>query len=245
MNTALYRLAGSPQAADAGVAFTDVPAGAYYADAVKWPFGKGIVSGTTATTFTPDRAVTRQEMAVIMANYARALGYTLPVTREAVTFADDGSIASWAKDAVRAMQQAGVVNGKDAGRFDPQGTATRAEVSAVLHRYMELVIDPATAQGWDKNDSGVWMYYVDGKPVTGEKTIDGTTYHFDSKGLLIKIDAVAPDTKKYITHIIVYGDTLWDLAQLHHCTVAEIVSINNIKNPNSIPLGTEIKIPQK
>lgn len=52
------------------------------------------------------------------------------------------------------------------------------------------------------------MYYVDGKPVTGEKSIDGTTYHFDDKGLLQKIDAIAPDTKKYITHKVVYGDIL-------------------------------------
>ena len=243
--TALYRLAGNPQAAGEGSAFTDVPASAYYADAVKWAAQKGIVSGTTSTTFAPDRAVTRQEMAVIMQNYAKAMGYTVPKTREAVTFADNANIASWAKDAVKAMQMAGILNGKDGNRFDPQGTATRAEVAAVLHRYVELVIDPATAQGWDQNDSGVWMYYENGKPVTGEKTIGGTTYHFDAKGLLQKIDAVAPDTKKYITHKIVYGDTLWDLAQLHHCTVAEIVGLNGIENPNSIPVGTEIKIPQK
>ena len=243
--TALYRLAGNPQASGEGAAFTDVPGGAYYAGAVRWASSKSIVSGTTATTFAPDRAVTRQEMAAIMANYAKAMGYTLPRTREAVTFADNGSIASWAKEAVKAMQMAGVISGKDGNRFDPTGTATRAEVSAVLHRYVELVIDPQTAQGWDKNDSGKWMYYVDGKPATGAKTIDGTTYHFDGKGQLTRIDAAAPDTRKYITHIIVYGDTLWDLAQLHRCTVAEIVSLNEIKDPNAVPVGTEIKIPRK
>lgn len=182
--TALYRLAGSPQAAGESSDFTDVPADAYYTNAVKWAAQKGIVSGTTATTFAPDQVVARQEMAVIMANYAKALDYTTPKTREAVTFADSASIASWAKDSVKAMQRAGIMNGKDGNRFDPKGTATRAEAAAVLHRYVELVIDPATAQGWDQNDSGVWMYYENGKPVTGEKTIGGATYHFDAKGLL-------------------------------------------------------------
>lgn len=243
--TALYRLAGSPQVAGEGVAFTDVPADAYYTNAVKWASGKGITSGTSATTFSPDKTITRQELAVLMQNYAKAMGYTMPKTREAVTFVDAGSIGGFAKDAVKAMQMAGVMNGKDGNRFDPTGTATRAEVAATLHRYVELVIDPATAQGWDQNDSGVWMYYQDGKPVTGEKTIDGTTYHFDTKGLLTKIDAIALESKKYITHIIVYGDTLWDLARENGCTVAEIVALNGIENPNSIPVGTEIKIPKK
>ena len=243
--TALYRLAGSPQAAGEGAAFTDVPAGSYYADAVKWASELGITSGTSATTFSPDQTITRQELAALMVNYAKAMKYTLPKTREAVTFADDANIGSWVAEAVKAMQMSGVMNGKNENRFDPTGTATRAEAAAVLRRFVELVIDPATAQGWDQNDSGVWTYYVDGKPVTGEKTIDGTTYHFDAKGLLTKIDTIAPESKKYVTHKIVYGDTLWDLAQLHHCTVAEIVSINGIKNPNSIPVGTEIKIPQR
>lgn len=63
--------------------------------------------------------------------------------------------------------------------------------------------------------------------------------------LLTKIDAVATNTKKYITHKIVYGDALWDLAQLRHSTVAESVGLNGIETPDSIPVGTEIKIPQK
>lgn len=206
--TALGRLAGIDPAQYKNTKFTDAAATAYYAPYVAWAADKGIVNGTTDTTFAPDTNISREQMAVIMANYAKAMGYTVPKTREAVTFADNGSIGSWAKDAVKAMQMAGILNGKDGNRFDPKGTATRAEVAAVLRRYVELVIDPATAQGWTQNDAGQWLYYENGKPVTGEKTIGGTTYHFDAKGLLQKIDAVAPDTKKHITHIIVYGDTL-------------------------------------
>ncbi|MDD2972558.1 MAG: hypothetical protein PHE02_10555, partial [Lachnospiraceae bacterium] len=65
------------------------------------------------------------------------------------------------------MQMAGILMGKDNNRFDPKGTATRAEVSAVLHRFVELCIDTATTQGWTKNDSGHWLYYKDGRTLTG------------------------------------------------------------------------------
>lgn len=182
--TALGRLAGIDPAGYKTGKFTDVKAEAYYAPYVNWAAEKGIVSGTTATTFTPDNAVTRQEMAVIMANYAKALGYTVPKTREAVTFADNSSIASWAKDAAKAMQMAGIIGGKDGNRFDPTGNATRAEVAAVLHRYVELVIDPATAQGWTQNDAGQWLYYENGKPVTGWKRVDGKWYYLDTAGIM-------------------------------------------------------------
>lgn len=182
--TALGRLAGVDTNSYKTGKFTDVKADAYYASYVNWTAEKGIISGTTATTFAPDSAVTRQEMAVIMANYAKALGYTVPKTREAVTFADSTNIASWAKDAAKAMQMAGVINGKDGNRFDPTGTATRAEVAAVLHRYVELVIDPATAQGWTQNDIGQWLYYENGKPVTGWKQVDGKWYYLDTAGIM-------------------------------------------------------------
>ena len=144
--TFLWRAAGSPKAGGA-TDFTDVNATAYYADAVRWAVSEAITGGTSTTTFSPDKTITRQELATLMQNYAKAMGYTLPKTREAVTFTDDASIGAFAKDAVKAMQMAGVMNGKDGNRFDPTGTATRAEVAATLHRYVELVVDPATAQG--------------------------------------------------------------------------------------------------
>lgn len=182
--TALGRLAGmNPDSYKTGK-FTDVKEDAYYAPYVNWAADKGIVNGTSDTTFAPDQAVTRQEMAVIMANYAKAMGYTVPKTRAAATFTDNGSIASWAAEAVKSMQMAGVINGKDAGRFDPTGTAARAEVAATLHRYVELVIDPATAQGWTQNDVGQWLYYENGKPVTGWKLVDGKWYYLDTAGLM-------------------------------------------------------------
>ena len=146
--TALGRLAGVDPADYQSGKFTDVKADAYYAPYVNWAAKTGIVSGTTDTTFAPDTNINREQMAVIMKNYAAKLGYTVPKALEAVTFADNASISSWAKEAVKSMQQAGILAGKTNNRFDPAGTATRAEVATVLRRFVEIVIDPQTANGW-------------------------------------------------------------------------------------------------
>lgn len=174
--TALGRLAGiNPDSYKTGK-FTDVKADAYYAPYVNWAAQTGIVTGITATTFAPDTNINREQMAVIMKNYAAKLGYDLPQTLKAVTFADNANISSWAKDAVRTMQQAGILAGKNGNKFDPKGTATRAEVATVLRRFVEIVIDSQTANGWQQNDSGQWSYYRNGKPVKGWLSDDQKWY---------------------------------------------------------------------
>ena len=177
--TALGRLAGINPADYQNRKFTDVKADAYYSPYVNWAASKGIVSGTTSSTFAPDSNITREQMAVIMKNYADKMGYSIPKTLEAVTFADNAQISSWAKDAVKAMQQAGVLSGKENNRFDPQGNATRAEAATVLHRFVEVIIDPQAANGWQQNDSGEWSYYKDGEPVKGWLSDDQKWYWLD------------------------------------------------------------------
>ena len=177
--TALGRLAGiNPDSYQTGK-FTDVKADAYYAPYVNWAAQNGIMEGVTATTFAPDTNINREQMAVIMANYAKKLGYDLPKTLRAVTFADNAQISSWAKDAVRAMQQVGILAGKANNCFDPKGTATRAEVATVLRRFVKIVIDPQTANGWQQNDSGQWSYYRNGEPVKGWLSDDQKWYWLD------------------------------------------------------------------
>ena len=177
--TALGRLAGiNPDSYQTGK-FTDVKADAYYAPYVNWAAQNGIVEGVTSTTFAPDTNINREQMAVIMKNYAAKLGYDLPQTLKAVTFADNTQISSWAKDAVKSMQQAGILAGKNGNKFDPKGTATRAEVATVLRRFVEIVIDPQAANGWQQNDSGQWNYYRNGEPVKGWLSDDQKWYWLD------------------------------------------------------------------
>lgn len=93
--------------------------------------------------------------------------------------ADDAKISAYAKDAVKAIQQTGVVVGKGNNLFDPQGNATRAEASTILRRFVELVIDEGTARGWVQNDVGQWQYIGEnGKPAIGWLTTEGGKHHY-------------------------------------------------------------------
>lgn len=145
--TALGRLADIDPAGCQSGTFTDVKADAYYAPYVEWANQNNIVNGTGDGQFSPDQSITREQMAAILVNYAKATGLTLPKVHEENTFADSADISTWAKDAVKSTQMAGVLVGKGNNHFDPQGTATRAEVAAMLRRFLELMIDQSTAQG--------------------------------------------------------------------------------------------------
>lgn len=182
--TALGRLAGVDTKAYTKNSFTDVKADSAYRPYIEWAYSKSIIQGIGNSQFAPDRAITREEIAVIFANYAKATGYTLPITREASVYADASSIGSAYRDAVKAMQQAGIMMGGSDNKFNPKGNATRAEVSSMLGRYIKLTINPATAQGWAQNDAGQYLYYKDGKALTGTQTIDGVKYFFNTDGTL-------------------------------------------------------------
>ena len=98
----------------------------------------GISAGVGNNRFAPDQEITRQDLAVFLYRYAQHMGITLPKNNTLSGFADDGDIAAYAAQAVNAMQEAGIISGKPGNMFDPQGQATRAEVSSMLHRYIKL-----------------------------------------------------------------------------------------------------------
>lgn len=120
--------------------FTDVKENAYYMSYIEWARLNNIIKGIGNGIFAPDQSITREQMAVIMQNFAKAHGFKLPKVNEEKDFADSDSISAYANEAVQEMQMSGIINGKGGNIFDPQGEATRAEVSAVLRRFMELLI---------------------------------------------------------------------------------------------------------
>lgn len=181
---ALGRLAGIDPADYQTRSFMDVRADAPYAPYVEWAVKNNIVKGTDGSLFSPDALVTREQLAVIMAGYAGQTGGTIPAVRQENTFTDNSAISPGAAKEVRAMQRAGIIAGRDGNRFDPQDGATRAEAAAVLHRFVELGIDPAAAEGWTKNDSGHWLFYQDGRALTGWKQIGEQWYYFDEYGVM-------------------------------------------------------------
>lgn len=133
-------------------------------------------------THSLNEALTREQVALLLADYAEQLEITMPETLSAIKFADQSKISTTARKAVKLMQRAGVVRGKDGNQFDPQGKVTKAEGAAILHRFMEAVIDPNVMNGWHKNDSGHWQYYQKGKAVTGWQTINKLRYYFNDDG---------------------------------------------------------------
>lgn len=128
----LARLSGDALPKNSSVAFSDVAKDAWYASYVAWAAEKSYVNGTSETTFSPSAQITREQMATIIARFARAEGYVLGGSGTAASFADGDKISGYAKDAVDILSKAGILSGRGGGVFAPQDSATRAECSKVL-----------------------------------------------------------------------------------------------------------------
>jgi len=129
--TMIAGLAGADVSGYASGPFDDVQAGSWYAPYVNWAAASGIVSGTSATTFDPAAEISRQDMAVMLYNYAQQAGVQLEQTT-VTPFTDEGSIAAYALPAVQALHSAGVISGMPDGSFQPQATTTREQACVVL-----------------------------------------------------------------------------------------------------------------
>lgn len=132
--TILYRLEGTPGAG--ANAFSNVAAGKYYTDAVAWAAENEIVSGYGDGKFGPEDAITREQMAVILMNYAKFKGYDVSMSTDLSKYTDEGSISGWAKDAISWANAAGLIRG-DSAKLTPAGYAERCQVAAILQRFIE------------------------------------------------------------------------------------------------------------
>lgn len=131
----LHRLEGSPQASAGD--FTDVADGDWYAQAVNWAASVGVVNGFDDGTFQPNAAITREQMAAILRNYAAYKGLDVSASGSLSTFTDAASVSDWAKESVEWAVGSGLLGGYEDSTLQPQGTTTRAEVASVLQRYLE------------------------------------------------------------------------------------------------------------
>lgn len=128
----LHRLEGSPQAS--GGDFTDVSDGDWYAQAVNWAASVGVVNGFDDGSFQPNAAITREQMAAILRNYAQYKGLEVTASGSLSTFTDAASVSDWAKESVEWAVGSGLIGGYEDSTLRPQGTTTRAEVASVLQR---------------------------------------------------------------------------------------------------------------
>ena len=136
--TALYRIEGAPDVTGTQNIFTDVAENMWYADALKWAYANGIVLGYGNNLFGPEDPITFEQLATIFARYAGYIDVTPPELREYAGFDDDADIANYAKNAVELLYKAKIIEGKPGNVITPKENATRAEVAALLRRFMEM-----------------------------------------------------------------------------------------------------------
>lgn len=137
--TVLYRLEGEPVGTGSS-SFSDVRSGSYYEKAVAWAAANGIVTGTGSTSFSPDAKVTREQLAAILYRYAQYKKLDTDAGAKLDSFSDAGNVSGYASEALSWAVSEGLINGAS-GRLTPKGDATRAQVAAILHRFVENVMD--------------------------------------------------------------------------------------------------------
>lgn len=117
-------------------AFSDVDTGAYYSPYVQWAYLTGITAGTGTGSFSPNAPISRQDLAMMLYNYASVTGKSLSEVNAGIRFTDDASILQTYRDAVYALGRAGIINGMGDGSFSPNGSATRAQVAQVIMNFV-------------------------------------------------------------------------------------------------------------
>lgn len=137
--TILHRLAGGNAPKDAAP-FLDVTSGQYYATAVAWAYENGIVNGYSAEAFGPNDAITREQMAAILMNYAKFMGYDTTAAADLSKFSDADKISGYAVQSMAWANASGLINGKGGSILDPTGNAQRCEVAAILYRFCETIV---------------------------------------------------------------------------------------------------------
>lgn len=145
----LYRVQGEPttvkgyELSKLRAPFDDVPRGQWYTDAIWWAKLMGVVAGTSATTFDPEGEITREQLAVILYNYTKQFAPgSLTATGSLAGFPDAASVSSWARTEMAWAVGNGLISGTGSGSvayLTPQGSATRAQVAAILMRFEQAM----------------------------------------------------------------------------------------------------------
>lgn len=119
--------------------FNDIDVNDYYAKYVEWANENGVIKGIGNNKFAPDENVTREQMAVIMLNFAKLLNKA-DVTENPLAYTDSASISAWAIDGAIYCQETNIIKGRNGVNFAPQENTTRAEVAAVVDRLIKTIM---------------------------------------------------------------------------------------------------------
>ena len=137
--TVLYRLEDAPELAGSPEPFGDVDAGSWYAAAVAWAAGTGLVNGTDRG-FEPNANISREQIAAILYRYMKYLGFDVSAKGDLSRFEDGKDVSSWAQDAMAWAVGVGLFRGDENGCLDPRSNSTRAEVATLLMRLIRLIV---------------------------------------------------------------------------------------------------------
>ncbi len=199
--TVLYRLAGAPERQKESK-FSDVPEQCYYRKAVDWAVENGVIFGTSETTFSPNRNITREEMACMIARYAEGIQAAFlngPVVEQ--YFADQTTVSAFAREAVEVMRKTGLFMGNEAGNFCPRADATRAEAAMVCMRLaLKLNEVPALA---------ILKVYDENSPFNDDAASVYTLSAEDTTTLYLLLRDVNWKTGQYAEYIPTHSLTLW------------------------------------
>lgn len=240
--TVLYRLAGQP-AADWANPFWDVPASAWFHDAVTWAWENDITGGVSSTHFGAGNAVTREQLATFLYRYAQDQGYDTSARADLSGYSDAGLVSSYATEALSWANATGLITGTTATTLSPQGSATRAQVATILSRFCQDVIpggyvSPAhmirnlEASDLSKKDTLVAMAQVlldDGfapafvAGILGNILVEGDCGRFESSAYISNPDA-EPD-------YLVYMDENYDYREKYsYKLIYEGISLQEVYN---------------
>lgn len=176
----LYRLEGNPEMPDGnwGYPYEDVLAGEWYSTPVYWARMNGIVRGYSDSKFGPNDAITREQLAAILYNYAKYKGQDVSATTDLSKYSDAAKVSDWATDVLSWANAKGLINGMTENTIDPQASATRAQVAAIMQRFLGDAETP--------EPQGKTVNLVIGQP-DNLKTVTATVDEVTPENLLVAL----------------------------------------------------------
>lgn len=191
----LWRMEGRPTPSG-NVKYSDVTADQWYSDGIAWATEVGIFEGYGDGTFGPNDPITREQLASIFYRYARYKGYDISATGDLAQFTDIDEASAWALDALKWAVGSGLMHGKGSNTLDPTGTSTRAEIAAMLHRFVNKYnLAPST------NPGGTTSWTPAESPRTFDNSSIGTwTVTFCVSGAAIVALMIAEKRKRRLVY---------------------------------------------
>ena len=229
---------------NSNAAFTDTGAGKWYTGSAAWAAGLGIVKGIGDGRFAPSRAITRQDLCVMLYKYLQVSGIELKADADR-TYADFASVAAYAKEAVSFCAASGLVTGFEDETFRPKNTATRAQVAQILMRLdqlrqgQELPEDPMPAQSFDGEAGADMSVSVNAPQGALPENTSMTVSRVTDEAALAAIEAKA-GTKVYVAADISFSK---DEAEIEPAAEVEVQisldGLENLKNPTVYHLRSD------